>query len=367
MKEINKVQDVMPRNHILPGKTAGHELQTAYKLLAAHGIFKDEMIIIKAKIPLYLNQESAIFKIIPIPFIGNSQKMIPAVAANYMIYNTALNTFHLMSDADLNKCRWENEETRVCQGNWAWKDAEENFCETTPMRPHSKMLCSMDEYKEQSFWIKLGAHNRWLFKTFENTSGQIQCSDSHHQLVRLPKVGILDLTEGCSLRLKGVTLQAPQSIHTSFKVNFSTHFIKEADDEAPFELTPIGTLTINNTKELQKLHEKIQYLNDHKVHLVTNQWYVPVLKRDVPNGCAAYGFVVEGTLMFVFSGMIEYGKYPNELYELQAIKLGLRKMYPETPDNGVTPCPPLGHSFTMVGEKIFLSGGLGNESDDPKK
>ncbi|EDW04879.1 GH11786 [Drosophila grimshawi] len=100
---------------------------------------------------------------------------------------------------------------------------------------------------------------------------------------------------------------------------------------------------------------------------VTNQWYVPVLKRDVPNGCAAYGFVVEGTRMFVFSGMIEYGKYPNELYELQAIKWGWRKMYPETPDNGVTPCPRLGHSFTMVGEKIFLFGGLGNESDDPKK
>ncbi|XP_032598126.2 host cell factor [Drosophila grimshawi] len=105
----------------------------------------------------------------------------------------------------------------------------------------------------------------------------------------------------------------------------------------------------------------------HVYNTVTNQWYVPVLKRDVPNGCAAYGFVVEGTRMFVFSGMIEYGKYPNELYELQAIKLGLRKMYPETPDNGVTPCPRLGHSFTMVGEKIFLSGGLGNESDDPKK
>ncbi|EDV94233.1 GH22204 [Drosophila grimshawi] len=99
----------------------------------------------------------------------------------------------------------------------------------------------------------------------------------------------------------------------------------------------------------------------------TNQWYVPVLKRDVPNGCAAYGFVVEGTRMLVFGGMIEYCKYPNELYELQANKWEWRKMYPETPDNGVTPCPRLGHSFTMVGEKIFLFGGLGNESDDPKK
>lgn len=99
---------------------------------------------------------------------------------------------------------------------------------------------------------------------------------------------------------------------------------------------------------------------------MTNQWYVPVLKGDVPNGCAAYGFVVEGTRMFVFGGMIEYGKYSNELYELQATKWEWRKMYPESPDNGTSPCPRLGHSFTMVGEKIFLFGGLANESDDPK-
>ncbi|XP_017853668.1 host cell factor isoform X1 [Drosophila busckii] len=104
----------------------------------------------------------------------------------------------------------------------------------------------------------------------------------------------------------------------------------------------------------------------HVYNTVTNQWYVPVLKGDVPNGCAAYGFVVEGTRMFVFGGMIEYGKYSNDLYELQATKWEWRKMYPESPDNGLSPCPRLGHSFTMVGEKIFLFGGLANESDDPK-
>ncbi|XP_043069301.1 host cell factor isoform X2 [Drosophila bipectinata] len=104
----------------------------------------------------------------------------------------------------------------------------------------------------------------------------------------------------------------------------------------------------------------------HVYNTVTNQWYVPVLKGDVPNGCAAYGFVVEGTRMFVFGGMIEYGKYSNELYELQATKWEWRKMYPESPEPGISPCPRLGHSFTMVGEKIFLFGGLANESDDPK-
>lgn len=104
----------------------------------------------------------------------------------------------------------------------------------------------------------------------------------------------------------------------------------------------------------------------HVYNTITNQWFVPAMKGDVPPGCAAYGFVCEGTRMFIFGGMIEYGKYSNELYELQATKWEWRKMQPEAPDNDVAPCPRLGHSFTLVGERILLFGGLANESDDPK-
>lgn len=53
------------------------------------------------------------------------------------------------------------------------------------------------------------------------------------------------------------------------------------------------------------------------IFIATNQWFVPVTKGDVPPGCAAYGFVVDGTRILVFGGMVEYGKYSNELYELQ--------------------------------------------------
>lgn len=58
--------------------------------------------------------------------------------------------------------------------------------------------------------------------------------------------------------------------------------------------------------------------NDHlTIFLATNQWFMPVTKGDVPPGCAAYGFVVDGTRLLVFGGMVEFGKYSNELYELQ--------------------------------------------------
>lgn len=41
-------------------------------------------------------------------------------------------------------------------------------------------------------------------------------------------------------------------------------------------------------------------------------------------------------------------------------------MKPKAPKTGSLPCPRLGHSFTLVSNKIYLFGGLANDSEDPK-
>ncbi|XP_018362863.1 PREDICTED: host cell factor isoform X2 [Trachymyrmex cornetzi] len=104
----------------------------------------------------------------------------------------------------------------------------------------------------------------------------------------------------------------------------------------------------------------------HVYNTATNQWFVPSTKGDIPPGCAAYGFVVDGTRIFVFGGMVEYGKYSNELYELQASRWEWKRLKPKPPKHEPPPCPRLGHSFTLIGNRVFLFGGLANDSDDPK-
>ncbi|OXU26297.1 hypothetical protein TSAR_001251 [Trichomalopsis sarcophagae] len=104
----------------------------------------------------------------------------------------------------------------------------------------------------------------------------------------------------------------------------------------------------------------------HVYNTATNQWFVPSTKGDIPPGCAAYGFVVDGTRILVFGGMVEYGKYSNELYELQASRWEWKRLKPRPPKHEPPPCPRLGHSFTLIGNKVFLFGGLANDSDDPK-
>ncbi|RNA11236.1 host cell factor 1-like, partial [Brachionus plicatilis] len=55
----------------------------------------------------------------------------------------------------------------------------------------------------------------------------------------------------------------------------------------------------------------------HVFNTTTNQWFVPEVKGEAPPGCAAYGLVSDGARLITFGGMVEYGKYSNDLYELR--------------------------------------------------
>ncbi|XP_071960279.1 host cell factor 2-like [Antedon mediterranea] len=104
----------------------------------------------------------------------------------------------------------------------------------------------------------------------------------------------------------------------------------------------------------------------HVYNTANNQWFVPAVRGDIPPGCAAYGFVCDGTRLLIFGGMVEYGKYSNELYELQASRWEWKRLKPKPPRNGPAPCPRLGHTYTLVNGSAHLFGGLANDSDDPK-
>ncbi|XP_047430738.1 host cell factor 2 [Mugil cephalus] len=103
----------------------------------------------------------------------------------------------------------------------------------------------------------------------------------------------------------------------------------------------------------------------HVYNTVSKQWFLPAVRGDIPPGCAAHGFVCEGTRVLVFGGMVEFGKYTNTLYELQASRWLWKKLKPRAPRNGSPPCPRIGHSFTLLGNKCYLFGGLANDSEDP--
>lgn len=58
----------------------------------------------------------------------------------------------------------------------------------------------------------------------------------------------------------------------------------------------------------------------------------------------------------------------NELTKyclIQATRWEWKQLKPRPPKKFPPPCPRLGHSFTLIGTRVFLFGGLANDSDDP--
>ena len=101
--------------------------------------------------------------------------------------------------------------------------------------------------------------------------------------------------------------------------------------------------------------------------LATNQWFQPLVKGEIPTGCAAFGFATDGWRILVFGGMVEYGKYSADLWELNPSKWEWKKLKPRSPRTAPSPCPRLGHTLTYAEGKYYLFGGLANDSKDPKQ
>jgi host cell factor len=99
---------------------------------------------------------------------------------------------------------------------------------------------------------------------------------------------------------------------------------------------------------------------------VTQQWFVPDVKGDIPSGRAAYGITSDENRILIFGGMVEYGRYSNELYELSIPSWEWKRINAKVKESTAYPCARLGHSFTMIDKSVYLFGGLQNESQDPK-
>ena len=49
------------------------------------------------------------------------------------------------------------------------------------------------------------------------------------------------------------------------------------------------------------------------ISAATNQWFAPQVRGEKPTGCAAFGFICDGVRLLIFGGMVEFGRYSNDV------------------------------------------------------
>lgn len=62
--ELDKIQYKLKWNKLLPGGTSPERLQLAYKIMKAQAIFKDNVLIIYVRLPIYVNQQASLSHIL---------------------------------------------------------------------------------------------------------------------------------------------------------------------------------------------------------------------------------------------------------------------------------------------------------------
>ncbi|XP_017872948.1 PREDICTED: uncharacterized protein LOC108620553 [Drosophila arizonae] len=166
LAELNKIQQKLQRNQLRLSENSPKRLQLVYKLMKAQAIFKDNMLVIDARLPIYINQHATLLEPVPIPLVIKGRKVIPRTKTKFPIFNTEINAYHSVTEMEVGNCRHEGETTYLCEGSWAWE-----------IKPNNKQPCKMMEYEEDTFVKKRNGKNRWLFKVFEKKSAHITCGN----------------------------------------------------------------------------------------------------------------------------------------------------------------------------------------------
>ncbi|EGT59834.1 CBN-HCF-1 protein [Caenorhabditis brenneri] len=107
----------------------------------------------------------------------------------------------------------------------------------------------------------------------------------------------------------------------------------------------------------------------HCFHTQKKQWLAPQVRGEIPSPAAAFGAAALGAKIYTFGGMIEYGKYTNDVYELTTTRWEWRRMNTKTIGNELPPAPRLGHSFVISekNQKAYVFGGLCNDLNDNRR
>ncbi|XP_037932325.1 uncharacterized protein LOC119667111 [Teleopsis dalmanni] len=265
-EEVRSIKEHLPNKLRLPGNS-DNQLQVIYKLLSAIGTIMDKKLIIKAEIPLFDTQESKLYKVIPMPMEKHGIILSPMIQKQFLIYNFEMDSYHLMTETQLNLCKHVTEAEYVCEGNWPWLDANDSSCEISPLKPLNAYKCTYIEAESSLYWVKLNNANNWLFKTFKPTSAHIQCNQNRQFILELPQQGRISLQPGCTIRIEGVTIKSPFNINSNSKKEIPATLTAKIGNTTRIRFPPLNLLISNHTNELQELQSQIKVIKEENIKL----------------------------------------------------------------------------------------------------
>lgn len=171
-------------------------------------------VVIKTTIPLFANETSTLYRVIPIPFQHEQEMMIPVIKRSYLIYNFGLDAYNLVQQAELDMCDTSLDSHYICKGSWPWKSSSDQSCETLLLRSMAPTNCLFEKGDWNSYWIRFQTGHSWLYNFFTDGTIDVEYSKTK-EFFNNPSKGIFELGERCPWRYKGIFLAATRQYRKS--------------------------------------------------------------------------------------------------------------------------------------------------------
>lgn len=266
--ELTKIEKVMPKDLILPGKMTGTELKEAYHGMKARGIIIDKRLVVQVEIPLIQAHNSEVYEVIKLPVNANGTVVMPRVEDDFIVYNFVSNMYYLLSRAKLNSCEKSLQGQYNCLENMPWKPATERSCEVSALKQSRHAECTFEAFPRRGIWKKLSSENKWIFTVFDNSILTIDCGQSNRSWVTLPFKGILELSYGCTAIYEGITITASQKMGSVVESRIQASSWKLDPEKIEAKLVkPFDVTIINNTKDINHLRNEVQNMKDSAINL----------------------------------------------------------------------------------------------------
>ena len=283
LKELVKIQNILPKSISLPIKLDMDEMDILYKIVKTHVFYKNKNLCFVLEIPLIRNIEFQIFKITSVPVRIDEKAFTIVIPEKELLIIDAVKQHYLLYDVqELQGCLETRKTKFICeQKSPVHISHTNNNCVRSlfdPVNSIPKSCSSRVMVLHLPIFLQLAQSNAWIYVTPNPERLFLTCKAENHQAT-LNGTGILTIKPGCEARSENSILNS-KTIFNS-KVNLKQ--FNEIPELPKIKLNTNAFQTLKNTvnnvstgntfsienqiKSLEKISVDVNELNKQTVSI----------------------------------------------------------------------------------------------------
>ncbi|XP_053685346.1 uncharacterized protein LOC128734953 [Sabethes cyaneus] len=210
LKELQKLQKILPEDFTFPVKLNLREVIKMYSLSKVMAVVEDCKMKVNILLPLCNKIDYTTLKGTSVPTIREGiLKMFP-LENDVLVYNNVHHLGMVMNYGEYKSCNHLND-FALCNMNHLMKNlstAEDCIVTTFFNKTNADSDCRISRFQlRHQIWIQLADPNRWVYAVPNRTMIEINYGLSNKKVLEIGGIGMLKLTRMCHVRSQDIILQ----------------------------------------------------------------------------------------------------------------------------------------------------------------